>query len=216
MAKHKRHNKSIKNIQRLNTPCLSGIYLKEQELLDSLSEKIQKKNSRNSEFIAESDAPYPKIQVQEKNEEYAKILSNDFSGNVSEFSAIAQYINHEIRIYSQYNKAHNVIISIAKTEMLHLQIIGKLIVLLGGTLNYSYHDDNTCSIWTPKFIDYGSNFVNMILLDINNEYKAIKQYEEHIKAIDDKYIKEILKRIIIDEKQHIELLSELLEENKND
>ncbi|MGN0145171.1 MAG: ferritin family protein [Clostridium sp.] len=215
MSKHRRRDKSLKIITQYKTPHISGIYKKEQDLINSLSNKIQEKNLRNSTFTVQSNINYPKIQVQKENQEYAQILCNDFSGEISEFSTIAQYTNHEIRMFNKYNNAHKVLSSIAQTEMMHLQIIGKLIVLLGGALNYSYVKNDSCSIWTSKFVNYGTNFVNMILLDINNEYKAIRQYEEHIKLIDDKYIKEILRRIIIDEKYHIELLSELLEKNKN-
>lgn len=215
MAKHKRRNQSLRDIKKQEAIQLTGNYLKEQELIDDLSRRIQKKYSRKSIETAESGIPYPKVQVQDRNEKYAQILSIDFCSNISEFSAVAQYINHEIRITHKYKNGHKVLMSIAQTEMMHMQIIGELIVLLGGALNYSYYDYNSCSMWTPRFVDFGTDFVNMILLDINNEYKAIKQYEDHIKVINDKYIREILERIIVDEKYHIELLAELIEQYKH-
>ena len=44
---------------------------------------------------AMTDMPYPPLQVKEKNQGYAALLSVDYCGCVSEMSAIAQYINNE-------------------------------------------------------------------------------------------------------------------------
>lgn len=203
-------NKSL-NIQK-DIP-LTGDYLKEQQLIDNLSCRIQEKYPLNNIPPAKINLPYPKIQVKNKNKKYAEILSRDFCSGVSEFTAISQYINHEIRLSNKYFKASETILSISKTEMIHMQMIGEIITLLGENLNYSYYNNGSYSHWTSKFVDFGTNYVNMILLDINDEYKAIKQYEEHIEIIDDTYIKAILNRIIKDEKYHIELLTALLDEN---
>lgn len=213
MTKHKKHRQTLKTNKNEGKISLTGNYLREQQLIDSLSCKIQEKCSTKDVMPAKINIPYPKIQVKNKNEKFAQILSLDFCSSVSEFSAVTQYINHEMRFTNKYCRAARTVLSICKTEMMHLQMIGELIILLGGDLNYSYYNDGSYSNWSPKFVDYGTNYVNMILLDISDEYKAIKQYEEHIKAIDDNCIKTVLERIIKDEKYHIELLTGLLDEN---
>ena len=214
MSKHKKNNRSLRSMEEEKSMPLTGVYLKEKELLDELSTKLQKKTLRSDLLSGKADLSYPKIQVEEKNKRYAQILSIDFCGKVSEFTSISQYLNHQIRFTNKYYNAQKVLLSINKTEMMHMQIVCELIVLLGENPNYYYYDDKSYYPWIPQFVDCGTNFVNMILLDINDEYKAIKQYEEHIRDIDDKYIKQILERIIKDEKYHIELLTQLLEENK--
>lgn len=213
MTKHRKHDQTLKDLKKKREIPLTGSYLREKQLIDSLSCKIQEKCSLDSVMPAKINIPYPKIQVKNKNEKFAQILSLDFCSSISEFSAVAQYVNHQIRFTDKYCKAAEIILSISKTEMMHMEMIGKLIILLGGSLNYGYYDNGSYSNWTPNFIDYGTNYVNMILLDINDEYKAIKQYEEHIKAIDDECIGAVLKRIIKDEKHHIELLTGLLDDN---
>ena len=207
------NNKTKKALNKQREIPLTGNYLREQQLIDNLSCKIQEKCSLKNVLPAKINLPYPKIQVKNKNEEYAKILSQDFCSNVSEFTAISQYVNHEIRLNNKYCKASETILSISKTEMMHMQMIGELITLLGGNLSYSYYDNGSYSYWTPKFVEFGTNYVNMILLDINDEYKAIRQYEEHIRVIDDMCIRAVLECIIKDEKYHIELLTALLDEN---
>ena len=44
------------------------------------------------------DLPYPPIQVQCRNQDYAAMLAFDYCGPVSELSAITQYINNENRL----------------------------------------------------------------------------------------------------------------------
>lgn len=213
MTKHRKQNQDIKDLKKKRETPLYGSYLREKQLIDNLSCKIQEKCSIENVMPAKLDIPYPKIQVKNKNEKYAQILSRDFCSSVSEFSAVSQYVNHEIRFTGKYCNAAKIILSISKTEMMHLQMIGTLITLLGGDLNYTYYENGDYLNWSPKFVDFGTNYVNMILLDINDEYKAIKQYEEHIKIINDDCIKAVLSRIIKDEKYHIELLTGILDEN---
>ncbi|WP_294406543.1 ferritin family protein [uncultured Clostridium sp.] len=213
MTKHRKQNQDIKDLKKKREIPLYGSYLREKQLIDNLSCKIQEKSLIQNIMPANSDIPYPKIQVKNKNKEYARILSNDFCGSISEFSSVSQYSNHEIRLTGKYDKAAKTILSISKTEMMHMHMIGKLITLLGGDLNYSYYDNSSYVDWSPRFVNFGTNYVNMILLDINDEYKAIKQYENHIKIIDDDCIKAVLSRIIKDEKYHIELLTGILDEN---
>ncbi len=212
MTKHRKHSQTIKALQKQSEINLSGNYLREKNLIDSLSCKIEEKFSLTNVIPAKINIPYPKIQVKSKNERYADILSRDFCSSVSELTAVMQYTNHEIRFKQKYCKAANIILSISKIEMMHMQMIGELIVLLGGSINYSYFNNGSYTCWTPEYVDLGTNYVNMLLLDINDEYKAIRQYEEHIKAIDDNCIKAILDRIIKDEKYHIELLTRLLDD----
>lgn len=213
MAKHRKQNQDIKDLKKKRDTPLYGSYLREKQLIDNLSYKIQERNSMQNIMPAKLDIPYPKIQVNNKNEKYAQILSQDFCSSISEFSAVSQYSNHQIRLAEKYPKAAKTLLSISSSEMMHMYMIGKLITLLGVSLNYNYYDNGSYAEWSPQFVDYGTNYVNMILLDINNEYKSIKQYEDHMRIIDDKCIKSVLARIIKDEKYHIELLTGILDEN---
>ena len=52
----------------------------------------------------------------------------------------------------------------------------------------------------------------MLITNIKSEKMAIKNYEHHKSLIDDKYIKEMLSRIILDEKRHVEIFETLLKE----
>ena len=48
--------------------------------------------------LSKANIPYPKIEVEEKNSYYAKLLYDDYAGNVSETTAIFLYIYTYINI----------------------------------------------------------------------------------------------------------------------
>lgn len=178
--------------------------------ISEVDNKISVCNKKNSHSNYSVDLPYPPVKVDGKNMTYANILSNDFAGRVSEFSAISQYINHELRITVKDNNVAEAIKKISMVEMHHLQIIGELIVLLGGDPKYAINKKGKWLNWTPDFIDYGTTIKSMIEYDIKGEVLAINQYNKHIEEINDENIKAILRRIIEDEENHINILEGLL------
>lgn len=159
------------------------------------------------------DLPYPPVQVQEKNQVYANILSVDYCGAVSEMTAITQYINHENRLSCDRCPVAKTILGIAMAEMIHLQKLGELIFLLGGTIDFVAKPPNgRPSMWTPDYFSIQNNMKNMLLADIEGEKGAINQYKIHLKMIQDSYVHAVLARIIKDEEYHIMLLQTMLQE----
>lgn len=159
------------------------------------------------------DLPYPPIQVKEKNQLYADILSIDYCGAVSEMSAITQYINNENRLSSEKCPLAKTILGIAIAEMVHLQKLGELIFLLGGTINFTAKQRNgKPRMWTPEYLTIPDRVEKMLLADIESEKAAIQQYDMHINKISDEGIHAVLARIIKDEEYHIMVLQALLAE----
>lgn len=160
---------------------------------------------------AEVDLPYPPIKVNGRNKYYADILSADYCSAVSEMTAITQYLNHEIRISKKYCDIAATLLSIAEAEMIHFQMIGELIVLLGGCLTYDVNYGSSKNSWKTNYIEYERDLESMIMADIEGEQNAIRQYYDHIKLINDENINAVLSRIIKDEEYHIILLTGLLD-----
>lgn len=159
------------------------------------------------------DLPYPPIQVKERNQAYANLLSIDYCGSVSELSAITQYINNENRMTSERCSLAKTILGIAVAEMIHLQKLGELIFLLGGKIDFTAkYRDGRQKMWTPQYLAIPENIREMLLTDIEDEEDAIEQYNIHIKMIDDNYVNAVLARIIKDEEYHIMILRALLAE----
>jgi len=159
------------------------------------------------------DLPYPPTRVKERNQDYANLLSVDYCGAVSEMSAITQYINNENRMSCEKCPLAKSILGIAMAEMIHLQKLGELIFLLGGTIDFTARQRNgRPRLWTPDYLTIPENAVKMILADIEAEKAAINQYRMHIKMIKDEHVNAVLERIIKDEEYHIMVLQALLEE----
>lgn len=161
------------------------------------------------------DLPYPTIQVKEKNQAYANLLSIDYCGSVSELSAIAQYINNENCLSARNCPLAKTILGIAMAEMMHLQKLGELIVLLGGEISFAAMQQNgRRKMWTPEYITIPQHARQMLSADIESEKQAIRQYQMHMKAIQDSGVNALLSRIILDEEYHIMILHTLLDEVK--
>ncbi len=155
--------------------------------------------------------PYPPAQVREKNQGYANLLSINYCGAVSEMSAITQYINNENRMAGVMCPFTKAILGIAMAEMIHLQKLGELILLLGGSISYTAkYRDGTQRLWTPRYLKLPDNPREMLLVDIESENAAIEQYKAHMKMIHDEHINALIARIIKDEEYHIMILQALL------
>ncbi len=159
------------------------------------------------------DLPYPPIQVQCRNQDYAALLAFDYCGSVSELSAITQYINNENRLYLWDCRMARTLLGIAMAEMMHLQKLGELIQLLGGEVGYTVTQPGGKQVlWTPECLVLSRDARRMLCADVEAEKDAIAQYKAHIRKINDEYVNAVLRRIIRDEAYHIMLLEGMLEE----
>lgn len=160
------------------------------------------------------DIPYPKVRVEEKNPYYADLLSEDYAGLVSELTAVTLYSYQHMEKFSSNDEFSKIIEEIANVEMMHLELLGKTIRLLGKEPIYSTCEASRgdCIMWNANNVNYTSDLRQMLKADINSEKQAIVNYKHHLNLIDDKYIKAVLSRIILDEQHHLEIFETLLEQ----
>lgn len=159
------------------------------------------------------DKPYPEVMVEEKNEYYADLLSYDYAGIEGEITAIMLYSYQGFDKFKEYPSLAEILSKIAKVEMKHMELLGKTIRLLGKNPIYKTCESRTydCVFWNSKNVNYTVNIKDMLLFDIKSELSAIKTYKEHKKEIKDKYIKELIDRILLDEYRHLDIFNELYE-----
>ncbi len=156
--------------------------------------------------------PYPKIMVEGANNFYAKLLMEDYSGVASELTSITQYVYQKFDKFDVSNVFADTLSKIAMVEMKHLELLGETIKLLGVHPKF-LSSSNRCgslSYWNSGFDNYTTDIISMLFSDIEIEKIAIQNYLYHISIIDDKYIKNLLYRIIEDEEKHIECFNYLL------
>ncbi|MBP2031820.1 bacterioferritin [Clostridium algifaecis] len=165
--------------------------------------------SKHTKYIV--NLPYPEPIVEKPNIQYANILLKDYAGSVSEFTAVSLYVYQHFVSDGQYDDYAKLIGGVSIAEMRHLELLGKTIKLLGIKPIYI---DNACPpgrFWTPRYINFTVFIREMLMEDIQSEKKAIENYRYHITLIQDKYIKRLLERIILDEELHIKLFKKLYE-----
>lgn len=168
----------------------------------------------NSEALSKYriDLPYPPVAVQRPNSVYAKIVSSAYGGKGSELSSVAQYICHSYYL-GNYPDVALVVRSIAAVEMTHLQMLGQLILCLGCHPVFASYENNT--FWNGTFPDYSRNIDKILQADIKQERETIARYRKMLLQIQDEQVGRLLRRLIIDEEHHLNLLLPLYEKYRS-
>ncbi len=156
------------------------------------------------------DLPYPKICVAQKNPQLARLLMHCYAGEVSEETAIHQYMYQSFYLKQENAELSDILSQIGEVEMRHLQMLGFLIRKLGVYPLFLDPTDNYNAFWSGKYICYETNLTEMFQANIYAEQKAIREYNALIQTIDDECVKEILKRIVLDERLHLEIFEKIL------
>ena len=167
-------------------------------------------NLRRREDFADP-SPYPEIKVAEPNLYYAELLMDDYAGVVSEFTAISQYLYHYFVLKRRHEDLGEMLENIAITEMRHMEILADTIVLLGGNPIIRGSFSTGRRFWNGRFVYYGTGLCERLRANLDAEFQAIRNYEDHIAIIRDPYVQAILRRIILDEKVHITLFKKAME-----
>ena len=154
-----------------------------------------------------SNLPYPDIKVEKENIEYAKLLMYPYASMISEDTATHLYMYQSFILDDNIGK---ILENIAIVEVHHLEVLAKTINLLGLKPEYKSNDIP----WTSNYINYTNNLKDILKINIEAETLAIKNYQNLIKVINDKYIKKMLERIIVDEEIHLKIFNDLYKENR--
>lgn len=158
-----------------------------------------------------ADLPYPEIAIEGECKRYAKLLLHDYAGLDSELSAVISYSHRHLVSGAQSKLIAEAFIGVAIVEMRHLDMLGEAIMQLGMNPKYYTKTRGKEEYWSAENIQYVCDLKGMLKHAIQEEYRAIKQYKEHIACIDDQNIKDLLQRIIEDERLHIKLFKLLLQ-----
>lgn len=159
-----------------------------------------------------SKQPYPSTKTSFKQKQVANMLLDALvKGDSAEFTAIAQYLQHSHTIEDK--EVADQIFCIALIEMRHLDLLGDLIVSLGGE-DLRYWAANQ-SYWNGGEVNYGTSMCEKLSLDIVSEQNAIHMYNGLIRNIEQfkdpqlRQVTALLRRIREDEIIHLETFKRL-------
>lgn len=147
-------------------------------------------------------SPYPPAKVTAPNKQYANLLMDDFAGPKGEFTAMSTYFYHHYTADETAGDYGVMTMRIAVAEMNHMNILSSLIRQLGGDPVFRGGSNSGRNDWTARNVFFSRNLRQKLQNALDGEINAIASYQKHILLIDDPLIKNVLKRIILDEELH--------------
>ena len=126
-----------------------------------------------------SQAPFPPTQMPVQHKQASELLLSAYAGGGnSELTALTQYFAHSQTASDEATK--NLELCVALDEMHHLQVIGEMIVSLGGDLRFwaSNH-----AYWSGGHVSYGMTDPEKVSQDIFSEQMAIAGYDALLREI---------------------------------
>ena len=152
------------------------------------------------------DLPYPPVTIASVNNEYGQMILDNVGGMTSEMSAVSSYVYNHVISGDNFKDLKEAFLKIGIVEMHHLDIFCDLSLKLGMDPRLWTCTNEYNEYWSPAYNNYPNQLQELLENAIINEEKAIEKYTFQASVIKDPNIVNILNRIIMDEKLHVEIL----------
>lgn len=165
-----------------------------------------------SNVLFSDKAPYPPVEVCERNPQYAAAMLSNIGSCNSEMSAVSLYLYNSLITKELFQDIAHCFHKISIVEMHHLNLFGELALKLGADPRLWNQDKGTMRYWCPGCNRYPCQIGPLLTNSLAGELEAIRKYEEQAQWIKDCKIKAILNRIIADEQCHVRIFKQLIAE----
>ena len=156
------------------------------------------------------DLPYPSIDTLTKDIRSGNIISFAYATLKGELTATLQYVYHHFFFGKIDETDSEILMAIAKAEMMHIDILGKTMLQLGVNPRY-VQCPNSNAYFNTSTVSQSTSAQKMIMDDIQGEMTAIADYQKMLFVLKNEQVQAIIHRIILDEQLHLEKLKEMLE-----
>lgn len=157
------------------------------------------------------DKPYPSLEGIAPDCRALRIISPAYASSTGELNAILQYNYHAVMFDGKgLDEYAELIDSIAVAEMIHLKLLGRLICALGAQPIYTACPPAAFNFYNAKFVSYSRSLRNMIEDDVLSERHAVMSYAHMIERLRNDRVREVIARILEDEKLHLKAFTDLL------
>ncbi len=158
-----------------------------------------------------ANLPYPSLDDIEPDLEAARIIAPAYASvYTSEVSASFQYVYHHFFFDKlKMDEFAYILENIAIAEMIHIEILGKLLLQLGVDPIFSCNPPQR-NFYNTSMIAYSKTPQKMLMDDINAEMRAIKDYSHMVSRLKNERVAAVIQRIILDEQLHLEEFKKLL------
>ncbi len=155
--------------------------------------------------------PYPAIQPESRNCEYAREMLSNVGGSNSEMTAVSLYFYNSVILDPCYSSFAKCFHDISIVEMHHMDMFADLAYNMGEDPRLWSRRNHKMTYWTPAYNKYPREICDVIMNSIDGERAAIKKYRGQADFIKDANIVSILNRIILDEERHIKVFENMLD-----
>lgn len=141
------------------------------------------------------------LKVTEKNKKYVDILKNEIEGEDGELQVFYLFKYQSLNKYLVDTNIYNNLEKLSTEALNHYEELGKILQLLGGNIELK----------NIIFNDYlnENNIEKIFEIDIRKLKQRIISYTNSFSKIEDKYIKEVLQKYIIDYRNSLKILEML-------
>lgn len=153
-----------------------------------------------------SNVSYPEIKDAVSCPKTIRILKNLMSGSEGELKGVLQYFYQSSICKNVDKEISNILEEISIVEMLHLSLLSHAIVDFGGEPRY---ENSAGQFFNTNTVNYSTKLRDILDKNIIGEERAIESYSQAIENVDNYSLKELLRRIMEDEKLHIKILNNL-------
>ena len=141
------------------------------------------------------------LKVTEKNKKYADVLKKEIEGEDGELQIFYLFKYQSLNKYLIDTNIYNNLEKLSTEALNHYEELGKILQLLGGNIELK----------NIIFDDYlnENNIEKIFEIDIRKLKQRIISYTNSFSKIEDKYIKEVLQKYIIDYRNSLKILEML-------
>lgn len=157
------------------------------------------------------DLHYPSLDEIGPDIAAARIIAPAYASvHISETAASFQYIYHHLYFDKLKMEEYAYVLeSIAIAEMIHLEVLGKLLLNLGVDPIYSANPPQR-NYYNTSGVSYSRTPQQMLMDDIRAEMSAISDYQGMLRRLKNEKVAAVIQRIIMDEMLHLEEFKRLL------
>lgn len=175
---------------------------------------MENTKNQNNNFInlpTSANIPFPQLVDIIPSSRTVQILKELAYSAQSEMTALATYLYQDWALYPTNPDIANEMEKIGVVEMTHLDALSNAIVSFGGKPNYTYEG----SIWSANNVNFSTSLPQIMYENIRAEQRAISDYEYAIEHVDNQSLKEMFKKIIADERNHIAIFQAIIDSFDN-
>lgn len=158
--------------------------------------------------VGQVGGSYPTVRVEGRNPRYAEAMLSNIGGVTSELSSISLYYYNQL-ITAGVPEVTETFHQIGLEELRHLETFGALALQLGADPRFWSAPQGRRAWWSPEYLHYNRRLGPLLHNALHEERSTLRKYENQARWIRDTYILELLHRIMAEERQHIELISDL-------